>query len=65
MSPILLNCLSDDDRQTRMKAVRLFSEIGEHGRTPAVRQTLERLASSSDPNARQAAGKVLRDLFNR
>ena len=64
VSPILLRCLADDDRQARMTAVGLFSEIGPHGRTPTVRKALERLAASSNPHARQAASKVLRDLFD-
>jgi HEAT repeat protein len=65
VSPILLRWLSADDRQARMTAVRLFTEIGPHGRTPAVRTALKRLVASSNPNARQAASKVFRDLFER
>ena len=63
VSPILLRSLADSDRQVRMQAARMFSTIGPHGKTSTVRKALNDLLKSANPGAKQAASKVLRDLF--
>lgn len=63
VSPILLRSLAHKQREVRMEAARQFSQIGEHGRTEAVHKALNKLAISPNSGEKQAALKVLRDLF--